>query len=81
MILPSEIILRSDNSTLQETILQVAEWSKENKFQLNPTKCKELQINVTKTSCMEEPILVNDKCFEVVNSANVLGLTITDDLK
>ena len=77
----SEIIPRSDNSTLQETILQVSEWSKENKFQLSPTKCKEPQVNFTKTPCKEKPILVKDKCFEIVNSPKVLGVTITDDLK
>ena len=73
----SETIPRSDKSTLQETILRVAEWSNENSFQLNPTKCKELQVNFSKTPCAEDHIAVDDKqCFEVVKSAKPLGVSI-----
>ena len=50
-------------------------------FQLNSGKCKELRINFTKDPCRDEPVKVNDKHFEVVTSAKILGMTITDDLK
>ena len=50
----SEVILKDEESTLQETMNQVADWSKENKFQLNPKKCKELRINFT-----SNPIVMN----------------------
>ncbi len=60
----------------------MANWSNNNnKFQLNPGKCKELKINFTKDPCRDEPVKVNDKHFEVVTSAKILGMTITDDLK
>jgi hypothetical protein len=59
----------------------VANWSNNNKFQLNSGKCKELRINFTKDPCRDEPVKVNDKHFEVVTSAKILGMTITDDLK
>ena len=77
----SEVILKDEESTLQETMNQVADWSKENKFQLNPKKCKELRINFTKQSHSCEPVRINDQCLEIVKSAKILGMLITDDLK
>ena len=77
----SEVILKDEESTLQETMNQVADWSKENKFQLNPKKCKELRINFTKQSHSYEPVRINDQCLELVKSAKILGMLITDDLK
>ena len=59
----------------------MANWSNNNKFQLNPGKCKEFRINFTKDPCRDEPVKVNDKHLEVVTSAKILGMTITDDLK
>ena len=40
----SEVILRTENSNLQGIVDQVANWSNtcNNKFQLNPGKCKEM---------------------------------------
>ncbi len=59
----------------------MANWSNNNKFQLNPGKCKKLRITFTKDPCREEPVKVNDKHFKVVTSTKILGMTITDDLK
>jgi hypothetical protein len=36
---------------------------------------------ITKDTCRDDPIKVNDQHFEVVTSAKILGMTITDDLK
>ena len=77
----SEVIPRTENINLQDIVDQVANWSNNNKFQLNSGKCKELGINFTKDPCRDEPVKVNDKHFEVVTSAKILGMTITDDLK
>ena len=77
----SEVIPRTENSNLQDIVDQVANWSNNNKFQLNSGKCKKLRINFTKDPCRDEPVKVNDKHFEVVTSAKILGMTITDDLK
>ena len=77
----SEVIPRTENRNLQDIVDQVANWSNNNKFQLNSGKCKELRINFTKDPCRDEPVKVNDKHFEVVTSAKILGMTITDDLK
>jgi hypothetical protein len=78
----SEVIPRTENSNLQEKVDQVANWSNNNKFQsVNSGKCKELRINFTKDPCRDEPVKINDKHLEVVTSAKILGMTITDDLK
>ena len=77
----SEVIPKGDSSKLQETIHEIANWSRNNKFQLNPSKCKELIINFTKQSVIEDPIKMNDLPFETVSQAKILGVTITKDLK
>ena len=76
----SEVIFKDEESTLQETMNPVADWSKK-KSQLNPKKCKELRINFTKQSHSYEPVRINDPCLEVIKSAKILGMLITDDLK
>jgi hypothetical protein len=80
-----EVIPRNKESTLQDTIDQVADWSKENKFQLNTKKsCKELKINFIKqshTRVMNLNVNINYQCLEIVKSAKILGMLITDDLK
>ena len=77
----SEVILKDEESTLKETMNQVANWSKENKFQLHPKKCKELRINFTKQSHSYEPVHINYQCLDLVKSVKILGMLITDDLK
>ena len=42
----SEVVSNSGESSLQEAVNHISSWSHNNLFQLNPTKCKELdQIN------------------------------------
>ena len=48
---------------------------------LNEIKCKELRICFCKTSPTLDPVKVNDRSLEVVSSAKILGLNISDDLK
>ena len=61
-------------SSLPDKVDEVLnKWSNDNKFQLNPGKCKELRINFT-TQPFTEP-------FEIVKSAKVLGMIVTNDLK
>ena len=74
---------KSGVNTIQDSISQVADWwSEVNKFQLNAYKCKELQINLTKTPRIEDHITIdNDQSFQVVQSAKILGVTISGNLK
>ena len=77
----SEVILRDGVSSLSDKIEEVNKWSNENKFQLNPGKCKELRINFTRHPFTEEPRNINGKPFEIVESVNVLGMRATKVLK
>ena len=77
----SEVIPRDGVSSLSDKVEEVNKWSNENKFQLNPGKCKELRINFTRHPFTEEPLEINGKPFEIVESAKVLGMLVTKDLK
>ena len=59
----------------------VLKWTDENVFCLNPTKCKEMQIDFRKSCGASIPLESEGKPFEVVKSAKILGLTVRDDLK
>ena len=55
-------------------------WFHENRVQLNSDKSKELRISFAKKSEAFDPVVVDGKEVEVVNSIKLLGLTITNDL-
>ena len=59
----------------------IINWSQQNKFELNPLKCKEIMVNFSREQPDYPPILVNGTIIERVKKAEVLGLVITDDLK
>ena len=77
----SEVIPKDGVSSLPDKVDEVNKWSNDNKFQLNPGKCKELRINFTTQPFTEEPLNTNEKPFEIVKSAKVLGMIVTNDLK
>ena len=49
-------------------------------FQLNETKCKELRISFSSLPSTVDAITINDKQTEVVSSAELLGVLVSDDL-
>ena len=51
-----------------------------NRVQLNNDKCKELRISFTKKSPEFNPILINGEELEIVQSAKLLGVTISHNL-
>ena len=51
-----------------------------NRAQLNSDKCKELRISFARDKAIFEPITVYGKELELVDSAKLLGTTITSDL-
>jgi hypothetical protein len=77
----AEVVKKDGVSELQETVHEISEWTNLNRFQLNPTKCKEMIISFKKQPCIYTPLNVNNQSFEVVNAAKLLGVTITQDLK
>ena len=76
----SEIVAKKGVSNVQFMADKVAQWSHDNRVQLNLDKCKELRISFAKNKPEFQPILINGKELEIVNSAKLLGVTITNDL-
>ncbi len=77
----SEVIPKAGVSSLPDTVNEVHKWSNDNKFQFNLGKCKELRINFTTQAYTDDPLNINGEPFEIVESAKVLGVTLTSDLK
>ena len=62
----AEVIPKSSTSTLKNTVDGVLEWTDENVFRLNPSKCKEMQIDFRKNRGVYIPLESEGKQFEVV---------------
>ena len=77
----SEIVPPSKQSALQQAIDFISTWSQDNRLQLNPSKCKELQSCFKSSPPTHSPVELDGFVFERVNSAQVLGVTISDDFK
>ena len=76
----SEIISKGQSSSAQEYVDSVADWSADNRFQLNIDKCKEICISFSKNNADLPPLFINGQELEVVQNAKLLGVTITDNL-
>ena len=76
----SEVVPKEQTSNVQEIVDRVVDWSKENKFQLNRDKCKELRISFAKNKVDLPPVVVDGHNLEVVDHAKLLGVTITSNL-
>ena len=55
----SEVVPKSGESVLQEDVNRISKWSRENLFQLNSIKCKELVTSFTRTPPTHNPVSVN----------------------
>ena len=76
----SETVNKSQQSRAQAIADEMLQWSQNNKMRLNEAKCKELRISFSKVPRDFNPILINDKCVEVVESCKLLGMTINNKL-
>ena len=76
----SEVVGKGEISSAQIIADKVAEWSLANRVQLNNEKCKELRISFARNKATFEPIRVHGKELELVDSAKLIGITITSDL-
>ncbi len=74
----SETISKFDLSNLQEEIDIVSIWTKENRFQINPIKCKELRVDFSRQQRTDNAIIVDGQTLEVVKSAKILGVTLIE---
>ena len=66
---------------IQSDVEELIDKSNQNKFQLNESKCKELQILFPKSAADFAPIVINRKVIEVVSTVKLLGLNISSDLR
>ena len=78
----SETVTKGNQSEAQLAEDQINSWSKENKFQLNCDKTKELTITFTRShqEANFPSIHVEGKPTRTVTSANLLGVTINSKL-
>jgi hypothetical protein len=76
-----EIVRKNEDSKIQTLINDLTRQISENQFKLNETKCKELRIGFCKPRAMLDPTIVNGEILEVVDSAKILGLSVSNNLK
>ena len=71
----AEVVLRGDQSGMQDVVNAVEQWSIVNKLQLNADKCTELFIDF-KIKHHFDAVTVNSQDLERVDSVKLLGVTI-----
>ena len=76
----SEIVRKGDQSNVQAIADTVADWSRKNRVKLNNDKCKELHISFARVERDFPPIVIDGGNVNIVKSAKLLGLTISNDL-
>ena len=76
----SEVIQKGNASNAQGITDELIEWSRENRVVLNPDKCKELRISFARNPEAFDTVSISGNEIEVVNSARLLGITISDNL-
>ena len=76
----SEIIPKGQSSSAQEYVDSVADWTVDNRSQLNIDKCEEIRISSSKNNADLPTSFINGRELEVVQNAKLLGVTITNNL-
>ena len=77
----AEIVPRNALGDTQTAVKVVENWSKAQKVQLNAEKCKVMVIDYKRQKHHFTPLLVDGKVLETVESAKILGVTISCNLK
>ena len=77
----AETILKGGSGTIQNNVDDLINQSEANKFQMNEGKFKDEQIEFSKLINQFEPIKIHNNPLEMVKSAKILRLTLSDDLK
>ena len=76
----AETVHKGQPSGIQVAVDELVRQAETDKFQLNETKCKELQISFSRSADSFEAVTINKKPIEVVTSVKLL-LTISNNLK
>ena len=77
----AESVSKNESSSMQSCVDELVRQSEADGFQLNESKCKELRISFSSSGSTVDPITINDKQIEVVSSAKLLGVVVSDNLK
>ena len=77
----SETVIVNEESVLQCTLYGINLWCEENDMVLNIRKCKEILICFWKKKPNFQQLTVNNYPVEHVNSAKLLGVMLSSDLK
>ena len=77
----AETVHKGQPSGIQIAVDELVRQAETDKFQLNETKCKELQISFSRSADSFEAVTINNKPIEVVTSVKLLGLTISNNLE
>ena len=76
----SEILPKGNVSTAQNIADHIKQWSEGNRLKLHPDKCKELRISFSKDPVVLDQVILNGKEVEIVESAKLLGVIISNNL-
>ena len=77
----AECVEKNGTSSMQSRVDEFVTKSRADGFQLNESKCKELRLSFTKSENTLEPVTIKNTNIEVVPSAKLLGVMISNDLK
>ena len=77
----AESVSKNETSSMQSRVDELVRQSEADGFQLNESKCKELRISFSMSESTVDHITINDKQIEVVSSAKLLGVVVSDNLK
>ena len=76
----SKILPKGNVSTAQNIANHIKQWSEENRLKLHTDKCKELRISFSKDPVVLDEVIRNGKEVEIVESAKLLGVIISNNL-
>ena len=77
----AESVSKDEISSMQSRVDELVRQSEADGFQLYESKCKELRISFSRSGSTVDHITINDKEIEVVSSAKLLGVVVSDNLK
>ena len=76
-----EVVDKGQESCIQQVVDDLVMQARDDGFQLNEKKCKELRISFARIQPEFDPICANSQTLETVNSVKLLGLDISSGLK
>jgi len=76
-----ESVSKNETSYMQLRPDELVRQSEADSFQFNESKCKELRISFSRSESPIDHVTINDKQMEVVSSAKLLRVVVSDNLR